>query len=52
MWFVHLKTPSHLWLLTVLPLRLTAIAFMITVSSALQLFEDDPPKIFFASSMF
>jgi hypothetical protein len=49
MWFVHLKTFSRLWLLTVFPLRLTSIAFMITVSSALHPFEDDP-KIFVASS--
>jgi len=49
MWFVHLKSFSHLWLLIVLPLRLTAMAFMITVSSAPHPLEDDP-KIFVTSS--
>ena len=51
MWFVHLKTSSHLWVLNVFPLRLTSLAFMITVSSALYSFED-VPKIFIASSTF
>lgn len=50
MWFVHIKRFSHPWLMTVLPLRLTALAFMITVSSVLQPSEDDP-KIFVVSSM-
>jgi hypothetical protein len=42
---------SHQWLLTVLPIRFTAIAiaFMTTASSALHPFENDP-KIFIASS--